>query len=255
MAGHSKWANIKHRKSRQDAKRGKEFTKVIREITVAAKESGEDSPRLRQAVEKALSVNMTRVTIDKAIKRALGGEEGLDYQEVIYEGYGPGGSAIYLEVLTDNKNRSVAEIRHALSRRGGNLGAAGCAAHLFAKLGVIEVKGVTDEDQLLLDALDAGASEMEAAGESDADADESANGDTEEASSTYFLQSPPGDLQNLRAALEKNNYEIGNAEVTMLAHTNIELSADDLIKIKNLYDDLDDLDDVQNIYCNVSLDD
>ena len=247
MAGHSKWANIKHRKSRQDAKRGKEFTKVIREITVAAKESGEDSPRLRQAVEKALSVNMTRVTIDKAIKRALGGEEGLDYQEVIYEGYGPGGSAIYLEVLTDNKNRSVAEIRHALSRRGGNLGAAGCAAHLFAKLGVIEVKGVTDEDQLLLDALDAGASEMEATGESDSD--------TEEAGSSYFLQSAPGDLQNLRDALEKNNYEIGNAEVTMLAHTNIELSEDDLIKIKNLYDDLDDLDDVQNIYCNVSLDD
>lgn len=246
MAGHSKWANIKHRKSRQDAKRGKEFTKAIREITAATKTAGEDSPRLRQAIEQALAINMPRATIDRAVKRAAGSEEGEDYQEVIYEGYGPSGSAVYLEVLTDNKNRSVAEIRHTLTRCGGNLGASGCAAHLFDKIGVVEVKGVADEEQLFMDAVDAGATEMENAGDNDAE-----TGDNR---SNYYLQSAPSDLQALRDAMDKKGYEIGGSQVTMVAHTNIELSEDGLTKMKNLYDALDDLDDVQNVYCNVSLD-
>ncbi|MBE8182352.1 MAG: YebC/PmpR family DNA-binding transcriptional regulator [Candidatus Portiera sp.] len=244
MAGHSKWANIKHRKSRQDAKRGKEFTKAIREITAAAKTSGEDSPRLRQAIEQALSINMTRVSIDKAVKRATGSEEGEDYQEVIYEGYGPKGSAVYLECLTDNKNRSVAEIRHTLTRCGGNLGASGCAAHLFDKVGMVEVKGIKDEDKLFMDAVDAGATELENAGD---------DTDGEDGSSIYYLQSSPSDLQNLRAALEKKDYEIGSSQVTMLAHTNVELTEDGLEKMQKLIDALEDLDDVQNVYCNVAL--
>ncbi len=241
MAGHSKWANIKHRKSRQDAKRGKEFTKAIREITAAAKTSGEDSPRLRQAIEQALAINMTRATIDKAVKRATGNEESEDYQEVIYEGYGPKGTAVYLEVLTDNKNRSVAEIRHTLTRCGGNLGASGCAAHLFDKIGVVEVKGVTDEDKLFMDAVDAGATELENAGDDD------------DGKPSYYLQSSPSDLQQLREALEKKDYIIGSSQVTMVAQNNIELDEEGLEKMKKLYDALDDLDDVQNIYCNVSL--
>lgn len=240
MAGHSKWANIKHRKSRQDAKRGKEFTKIIREITASVKHGGDgmDNSRLRQAIDKGLAANMPRATIDRAIKRGVGNEEGVEYQEVVYEGYGPGGSAVYIEVLTDNKNRAVAEIRHALTKSGGNLGAAGCAAHLFDKLGVVEVQEVTDEEKLLSDALEAGATEMEEA--------EDGN---------YYIQTEPADIHKLRDALTMHDYKLGNAEVTMLAKNQMELDSDGLDKISKLYDALEDLDDVQNVYCNVALDD
>ncbi len=242
MAGHSKWANIKHRKSRQDAKRGKEFTKVIREITAAVKMGGDgnDNPRLRQAIEKAIGVNMPRVTVDRAIKRAAGGEETANYQETIYEGYGPGGSAIYIEALTDNKNRSVAEIRHVLSRNGGNLGAEGCAGHLFDRVAVLEVKNASDEDKLLLDALEAGATEMEVAG------DEKGH---------YYLQTNSTDLQKLSDSLAEIGYTLGEREITMLPHTSLTIDDDSLNKLRNLYDDLEDLDDVQNVYCNVTLSD
>ena len=242
MAGHSKWANIKHRKSRQDAKRGKEFTKVIHEISASVKLGGEgaDNPRLRQAIDKAMAVNMPRSTIDRAIKRAAGGEDNADYQEIVYEGYGPGGSAVYIEALTDNKNRSVAEIRHALSRYNGNLGAAGCVAHLFNRLGVLEVLEVKDEDKLFEDALAGGAIEVEEAGEEEGN---------------YYLQSNAEDLHKLRSSLAEDGYKLGTSEISMFAKSQMEINGDERDKLRKLYDMLDDLDDVQNVYCNVALDD
>ena len=237
MAGHSKWANIKHRKSRQDAKRGKEFTKVIREISASVKTGGDgkDNPRLRQAIDKAMVVNMPRATIDRAIKKAAGGEEGVEYSEILYEGYGPGGSALCIEVLTDNKNRSVAEVRHALTKYGGNLGAAGCAVHMFDRRGLLEVKDIADEDKFLEDALEAGAQEID-----------NENG-------SYYLQTAPTDLHKLNDTLKAAGYTLGSSEITMLAKNMAELSERDLEKMRSLYDALDDLDDVQNIYCNVAL--
>lgn len=240
MAGHSKWANIKHRKSRQDAKRGKEFTKVIREITAAVKQGGDgdDNPRLRQAIDKAIGVNMPRATVDRAIKRAAGGEETANYQEAVYEGYGPAGSAIFIETLTDNKNRTVAELRHVLSRSGGNLGSDGCASHLFNRVGILEVKSVSDENKLLNDSLAAGATEME-------------EGDREEES--FYLQAPTNDLYKLVAALEAKGYTLGERAITMIPRDLLTINRDNLSKIKSLYDELEDLDDVTNVYCNVVL--
>ena len=162
MAGHSKWANIKHRKAAQDAKRGKVFTKIIRELTVAAKQGAvpEDNPRLRAAIDKALAANMKRDTIDKAIARGAGAGEGDNYEELSYEGYGPGGVAILIEALTDNRNRTVSEVRHAFTKRGGNLGTDGSVAYLFSKLGQFIFGPETDEEKIMGVALEAGAEDV-----------------------------------------------------------------------------------------------
>mgnify|MGYP001550806824 FL=1 len=165
MAGHSKWANIKHRKAAQDAKRGKMFTKLIRELVVAAKQGGplpEDNPRLRAAVDKALGANMTRDTIDRAIARGAGTNEADDMEELTYEGYAPGGIAVLIEVMTDNRNRTVAEVRHAFTKRGGNLGTDGSVAYLFTRKGQLNFAAGVDEDQLMDAALEAGAEDIEA---------------------------------------------------------------------------------------------
>jgi len=163
MAGHSKWANIKHRKARQDAKRGAAFTKIIRELTVAAKDGGpviEDNPRLRLAYDKALSANMAKDTINRAIQRGAGGQEGQNLEEVIYEGYAPGGIAVYIKTLTDNKNRTVSEIRHAFTKYGGNLGTAGSVAYLFEAIGKLLVKSDATDEELYEVAIENGANDI-----------------------------------------------------------------------------------------------
>ncbi len=235
MAGHSKWANVKHRKARQDAKRGKFFTKALREITVAVKQggAGEDNPRLRQAKEKALTLNVPGKTIERAIARALGGEGGENYSEVVYEGYGPGGVAIYIETLTDNKNRTVAEIRHILGRFGGNLGREGCVAHLFKREGLIELAGVADEGQLLEDATNAGAEDMQS-GE---------NG-------IFYLQTAADNLVAVKEALRDKKYEISYADITMSPLDVCLLSTDKHEKLQSLLEYLEDLDDVRSVYSN-----
>ena len=235
MAGHSKWANIKHRKARQDAKRAKVWTKVIRELTVAARLGGgdpADNPRLRVAVDNALSVNMPRDTMDRAIARGAGGLEGGDVEEMVYEGYAPGGVAVFVEVMTDNRNRTVAEVRHAFSKHGGNLGTDGSVAYLFSKQGVISLGGDADEETVLDVALDAGADDIEDDGE--------------------FLSvvTPPETLSAVVDALKAAGVEPEHAEVAMVPSTTSPCDADATEKVLRLIDALEDLDDVQNVYSN-----
>ena len=235
MAGHSKWANIKHRKARQDAKRAKVWTKVIRELTVAARLGGgdpADNPRLRVAVDNALSVNMPRDTMDRAIARGAGGLEGGDVEEMVYEGYAPGGVAILVEVMTDNRNRTVAEVRHAFSKHGGNLGTDGSVAYLFSKQGVISLAQDADEETVLDAALDAGADDIEDDGE--------------------FLSvvTPPETLSAVVDALKSVGVEPDHAEVAMVPSTMSACDEDGAEKVLRLIDALEDLDDVQNVYSN-----
>lgn len=243
MAGHSKWANIKHRKAAQDAKRGKIFTKIIRELTVAAKQgsSPEDNPRLRAAIDKALGVNMKRDTIDKAIARGAGAGEGENYEELTYEGYGAGGVAILVEAMTDNRNRTVGEVRHAFSKRGGNLGTDGSVAYLFNKVGQIIFAPETDEDSLLEDkvmevALEAGAEDVQ----------------THEDGSIEVTTSFE-DFLGVKDAMLAAELVPEIAEVTMLPSTTVELDEEGAEKITALVDMLEDLDDVQNVYTNADL--
>ena len=238
MAGHSKWANIRHRKSRQDAKRDKIFTKLLREIVVAARAGGneDDNPRLRQAKDKAMAFNIPRATVDRAVKRVAGGEDTANYQTIIYEGYGPGGSALYIEALTDNKNRCVAEIRHTLSRHGGRLGTDGSVAHLFRKFALLEITNAKDEDKLLQDALDSGAQDVQE-GEDDG----------------FYVQGAPHQLIRMANILKEKNYELGYQDVVMRAHQPVTLKATDVEKLKQLLSQLEDLDDVANVYSNVEL--
>ena len=236
MAGHSKWANIKHRKAAQDAKRGKVFTKLIREITVAAKLGGgvvEDNPRLRIAVDKALGANMTKDTIERAVKRGAGGDEGQNLDELIYEGYGPNGVAVLVEVLTDNKNRTVAEVRHAFAKSGGNLGTGGSVAYLFTKRGEISFDAGADEEQILEAALEAGAEDV-----------------VTNADSTIDVITTPDSFSDVKTGLEEAGYRSDNAEVTMAASTLVELDVELAGKVLRLIDSLEDLDDVQNVYSN-----
>ncbi len=236
MAGHSKWANIQHRKNKQDAKRGKLFTKLIREITVAARVSGGDlitNPRLRLAVDKGLAANMTRETIDRAIKRGSGGTEGTQMEEIRYEGYGPKGIALLIDTLTDNRNRTVAEIRHILSKSGGNLGNAGSVAYLFSKKGVITFPPGAEEEKILEIALEADAEEVITY------PDKSIN--------VWVSESQ---LPDIVKRYQEKNLSMANSEVTWLANTTVELNKDDQEKLESLIDSLDDLDDVQNIYTN-----
>ncbi|MGZ8095075.1 MAG: YebC/PmpR family DNA-binding transcriptional regulator [Methylosarcina sp.] len=239
MAGHSKWANIKHRKAGQDAKRGKIFTKLLREITVAVKGSGPDpstNPTLRTAIDKALGANMRRDTIDNAIKKASGALEGVNYEEVRYEGYGPGGTAVMVDCLTDNRNRTVGEVRHAFTKAGGNLGTDGSVAYLFSKVGIISYSDSVEEDALMEAALEAGAEDVI----------------TNDDGSIDVMTTPENYLE-VKEALIGAGFEPENAEITMQAATNTELDAEDAEKMMRLIDRLEDLDDIQNVYSNADI--
>ena len=240
MAGHSKWANIKHRKAAQDAKRGKIFTKLIREITTSARLGDPDpanNPRLRAAVTAALTNNMTRDTINRAIQRGAGGGDGEQLETIVYEGYGPAGSAVMVECLTDNRNRTVAEVRHAFSKCGGNLGTDGSVAYLFSKKGLLTFVGV-DEDALMDAALEAGADDV-----------------VTEEDGSIEVYTTPNDFGTVLDGLEAAGFKPQSAEVTMIASTEAELDADTAPKLMRLIDMLEDLDDVQEVYHNGSISD
>ena len=241
MAGHSKWANIKHRKAAQDAKRGKIFTKLIRELVVAAKQGGpapEDNPRLRAAVDKALGANMTRDTVDRAIARGAGTNDTDDMEELTYEGYAPGGIAVLVEVMTDNRNRTVAEVRHAFSKRGGNLGTDGSVAYLFSRKGQLTFAPGVDEDKLLDAALEAGAEDVEVNDDGSVDV------------TTVWEE-----FAAVKAALEEAGFAAEDGEVTMVAATTVPVDAAGAEKLMGLVDALEDLDDIQNVYTNVDIPD
>ncbi|WP_282110739.1 YebC/PmpR family DNA-binding transcriptional regulator [Shewanella algicola] len=241
MAGHSKWANIKHRKAAQDAKRGKLFTKFIRELTVAAREGGSDpdsNPRLRAAIDKALSNNMTRDTVERAIKRGAGELDGQQLETIIYEGYGPGGTAVMVETMTDNRNRTVSGVRNAFNKSGGNLGTDGSVAYLFTKSGVISYDNDTDEDTLMELALEAGADDVL----------------THDDGSMDVFTSPDA-FGQVKDALDNGKLKSVNAEVTMVASTKAELDADTAEKFLRLIDNLEDHDDVQEVYHNADISD
>ena len=241
MAGHSKWANIKHRKAGQDALRGKIFTKILREISVAVKGSGVDpasNPALRTAIDKALGANMRRDTIDTAIKKASGTLEGVHYEAIRYEGYGAGGVAVIVDCLTDNKQRTVGEVRHAFSKSGGNLGTDGSVAYLFSKLGVISYTSNVDEDALMEAAIDAGADDVI----------------TNDDGSKDVITTLENYL-NVKEALVAGGFEPESAEISMQASTKAELDAEDAEKMMLLIERLEDLDDVQNVYSNGDISD
>jgi YebC/PmpR family DNA-binding regulatory protein len=241
MAGHSKWANIKHRKAAQDAKRGKVFNKLIRELTVAAKLGGPepaDNPRLRAAVDKSLTANMTRDTIDRAIARGLGSTDADNVEELTYEGYGPGGVAVLVEVMTDNRNRTVSEVRHAFNKCGGNLGTDGSVAYLFARRGQISYGPGTDEDALIEEALEAGAEDV------------ISNSDDSVDVFTAFE-----DFGAVRDHLDEAGFTREAADITMIPATIVSLDLDGAESVIRLVDMLEDLDDVQNVYSNADIPD
>jgi len=237
MSGHSKWKNIQHRKGRQDAKRGKVFTKLIREITVAARLGGEDpaaNPRLRAVLDKAFAANMTRDTIQRAIKRGAGGEEGSNLEEIRYEGYGPAGVAIIVDCLTDNKNRTVAEVRHVFTKAGSNLGTAGSVAYLFNKTGLMTFAPGTDENKIMEVAIDSGANDIA----------------TQDDGSIEVITDPEN-FETVKEALNKAGLKTENAEVTWIASTEISINdLDTAEKLMKFLEALEDLDDVQNVYSN-----
>lgn len=238
MAGHSKWANIKHQKAKVDAKRGKIFTRLIREITVAARLGGgeqENNPRLRDAVKSALSANMTKDTIERAILRGSGGEEGGNVEEIRYEGYAPGGVAIMVDCMTDNRNRTVAEVRHAFTKHGGNLGTDGSVSYLFNKQGVI-VFEQADEEKLMEAALEGGADDIIMHDDGSAEVITAAE-----------------TFSDVLDALESAGLQPAHAEVTMVPATEVELSGDAAEKVAKLIDRLEDLDDTQNVYTNADI--
>lgn len=242
MAGHSKWANIKHRKGIQDARRGKIFTKLIREITIAARQGGGGdpklNPRLRAAMDKALAQNMTKDTIERAIKRGTGELEGAHYEEVRYEGYGPGGVAIMVECTTDNRTRTVGEVRHAFTKHGGNLGQDGSVAFLFSKIGVLNYPAGTSEDRIMEAALEAGGDDVI----SDND------GAIEVLTSTDALPA-------VVAAMESRGFRPDQAELQQRASVSIPVRGADAEKMLQLLEALEDLDDVQNVYSNADFPD
>lgn len=240
MAGHSKWANIKHRKARQDAKRGAVFTKIIRELTVAAKDGGgiiEDNPRLRLAYDKALSANMTKDTINRAIQRGAGGQEGQNLEEVLYEGYAPGGVAVLVKTLTDNKNRTVSEVRHAFSKYGGNLGTSGSVAYLFEAKGKLLVNATLDNESLYELVIENGADDLDQV--------------TDE---HIEIVCQPKDVSNLKRVLEESEFKVEASEIVMEADNSISLDQEQSEKNMKLTDALEDLDDVQEVFTNADLD-
>ena len=239
MAGHSKWANIQHRKGRQDAKRGKIFTRLIKEITVAAKLGGGDSscnPRLRLAMEKARENNLPKDTVENAIKRGCGQLEGVDYMELRYEGYGINGAAVMVDCLTDNKTRTVADVRHAFSKYGGNLGTDGCVSFLFKHCGYMLFAPGTDEDALMEVALDAGAEDIVS------------NDD-----GSIELVTGPNDFVAIKQRLEEAGFKPEMGEVTMKPENTIAFTGDDAVRMQKLLDALEDLDDVQEVYTSAEI--
>ncbi len=241
MSGHSKWANIKHRKAAQDAKKSKIFTKLIKELTVAAREGGGDpnsNPRLRTVMDKAREANMTKDVVERAIKRGTGELEGVDYVESTFEGYGPAGTAFYVLTLTDNKNRTTAEIRHIFSANGGNLAESGSVAWQFERKGALTIPKdkISDMDELELDAIDAGAEDFESDDEG------------------FTIYTSPEDLQSVREALSKK-YEVSSGEITYISKNLAHVTGADARKVLKLMDALEDHDDVQDVYSNFDIDD
>ena len=237
MAGHSKWANIKHRKGRQDAKRGKIFSVLIRELTVAAKLGGgvaDDNPRLRTAIDKALAANMTKDTIERAVQRGAGGLEGENLEEVSFEGYGPGGIAIIVESMTDNNNRTVAEVRHAFTKTGGNLGTNGSVSYLFEKKGIITVSSDHDADQIMEVSIEAGAEDIEI------------NEDN-----TVTVSSSPEAFEEIKSALIDNEIEIDDSEISLVPETSVQADLETSLKVYKLLEILEDLDDTQSVTSNI----
>lgn len=241
MAGHSKWANIQHRKGAQDKKRSKLFTKLIREITIAARIGGGDlaaNPRLRMAVDKAKSQSMPKDNIERAIKKGSGDLDGADYMEIRYEGYGPGGTAVLVDCMTDNKNRTVAEVRHAFSKFGGNLGADGSVGYLFAHVGQLSFAPGSDEDVIMEAAIEAGAEDVV----------------VDDDKSIEVLTDPAG-FESVVAAMRDAGFEPDNAELTMRASNSAELNLKAATSMIKMLDMLEDLDDVQNVYSNADISD
>jgi len=240
MAGHSKWANIKHKKAATDAKRGKIFTRLIREITVSARMGGGDAsmnPRLRLAIDKAMGQNMPKDTIERAAKRGSGGLEGVNYEEIRYEGYGINGAAVIVDCMTDNRTRTVADVRHAFSKHGGNLGTDGSVAFLFKHCGQLVFAPGTDENRLMEAALDAGA-------------DDVINNDD----GSIEVITGPYDFIAAKDALAKAGFKPEFAEVTMKPSTEVEMAGDDAARMQKLIDAIESLDDVQEVHTNAVLD-
>ncbi len=241
MAGHSKWANIQHRKGAQDKKRGKLFTKLIREITVAAKMGGPDpdaNPRLRMAIDKAKGQSMPKDNIERAVKRGSGDTDGDDFQEIRYEGYGPGGTAVMVDCLTDNRNRTVAEVRHAFTKFGGNLGADGSVAYLFNHVGQLFFPSGSDEDTVMEAAIEAGAEDV-----------------IVDEDGMIEVLTEPGEFEQVRDAMVSSGLEPEDAELTMRASTNAELGPDEAGSMVKMLEMLEDLDDVQQVYSNADISD
>jgi YebC/PmpR family DNA-binding regulatory protein len=241
MSGHNKWSTIKYKKGAADAKRGKLFSRLIKEITMAAKESGGDpggNPRLRTALLTAKNANMPKDNIDRAIKRGTGELEGVSYEQFYYEGYTPGGAAVLVEVLTENKNRAASEVRHTFSKHGGNLGEPGSVAWMFAKKGSIVIDGAAaTEDQVMEVALDAGAEDVSSSGDS------------------HEVQTGIGDLETVKEAFDKAGLAYTAAELTYVPSSNLELAGKDLNSAMKLLEALDDLDDVQKVWSNIDFSD
>lgn len=239
MAGHSKWANIRHRKGRQDARRGRLFTRLIRETTVAARMGGADpaaNPRLRAAIDSALAANMPKDTIERAISRGAGANEGDNYDEIRYEGYGPGGTAVMVDCMTDNRNRTVADVRHAFSKCGGNLGTDGSVAYLFRKLGLLSFDSGIDEDALMEAALEAGAEDIVVNDDGSID-----------------VLTDPDEFSTVKDSMQSAGFTPESADVTMRAEVHNPLEEEDAQKMMRLLDMLEDLDDVQKVYSNASI--
>ena len=238
MAGHSKWANIKHRKGRQDAKRGKLFAKLIRAIEAAARQGGADpaaNPTLATAIQKAKDASVPKDNIERAIARGSGGLDGVDYEEIWYEGYAPGGVALYVHVLTDNRNRAASDVRAAFNRNNGSLGEPGSVGYLFEQKGYLLVSG--DEDTVMLAALEGGAEDVRAADEQ------------------FEVVTAPGDVETVRTALAETGVEIERAEVTQLPTTSVPVTAEMAPKVLRLVDAVEDLEDVQAVYANFDIPD
>jgi len=239
VAGHSKWANIKHRKAAQDAKKGKIFTKVAKEITVAAKLGGGDpemNPRLRLALDKAKSVNLPKDNVERAIKKGTGEGNEANFEDVTYEGYGPGGVAILVQALTDNKNRTVSEVRSTMSKKGGSMGEAGCVSWIFDKKGVITIPlNNVDEETIMSLAVEAGAEDVEIGEE------------------YYEIICSPSEYEDVKVSIEKTGIEYEYAEITMRPKNTVEVEDDVAKKVINLLEALEDLDDIQEVYSNVDM--
>lgn len=242
MSGHSKWSTIRHKKGAADAKRGKIFTKLIKEITVAARMGGsgdpDTNPRLRTAIQAAKSENMPKDNIERAIKKGTGELEGVSYEESAYEGYGPGGAAIFIESLTDNKNRAVADIRHIFNKRGGSMGENGCVAWMFDKKGYINVeKKAVDEDTLMETAIEAGAEDVKDDGDN------------------FEVITAPEDFESVRQAIEGASVPYVEAEITMLPQTTVNLEGKDAEQMVRMMEAFDDCEDVQKVYTNADIPD